>query len=612
MADEHHETSRAAASQLLFPSSLKRKTPPTSTAGPTFCSSTSPPSAKRVEVVTAKPPPPGKCTCVLTNWNTFEQQKQLVIKGFVQSSFFREGLSRDQQKELLFRYVYFLFTLPRPLLADDDKKMDPKEVVWTHFFEHVLTAQERGLVLSTPSTSTTVCHECTESSDVAHHHLHHKAVLQKLKRLTLSPLLRPLTPWQASSIVFSLYRSLVLDTHLWALGSRNDTGSVGVDEWNVWRHLHFGMAPQVKPKEFMETWMQSVEEAEDKYATRTEKWKGPMKMHNGYPVSATCDTVLMKLDRLHGHARDASIAFDAGPHYYWLCGQIPSLSVTGFIHQYFKDFDPDKTARRMLRGNKKTFPTLPRHEKYKTLPIWCRETIDPITKKILHSEPIDVWELGAGLRDFEEAVVLVIALWKLLGDDASTRGTKMHRSCELFLNDEVVDDDSVEFQHHAKGWFAKMATAGYTPFRTEQNIYSKEIDLAGQVDIQYLYPEEEAKKICNCGKRHLYLGDFKRARRMDVENEYGDKGMKLCHQIDDSNYGHYTLQLNIYKFILERYYDVHVLSSWILVFSPVNDNYLEFKVEDKQDLVRRMYEERRREVNFQRALRDLYRSAAAA
>ena len=543
-------------------------------------------------------PPRVVCKCPLQSFNAFQLAQQHQIRQFVKSSFFsRPGYTLEEQRTLVFQYFRYALPLSPDFMV---AQIDPENVLWTHVMDHILSKQEKAdVILGDNASSSSKCDTCPSSPSIPQLHGSHKAEFQSLKRFLLSPLIKGLGAWHASCVLWDFFRLWV-----WRHHSLNGDTTEHINHWTLWSYVSFDMSPVVKSKpQAIEEWMRMMEAEDEKYISRTEKWTGPLREHNGYLISETCDTAQMKLDILHGHPRDGNIAFDCVPHTYWICGVVASTSTTALIHSYFQHFDPDATARKMLLGH--NFPNAEHHQKYHDLPIWCRREYVSWTDILVSCVDLDRWEKGAELRQFEDAVTIVKRFWLELGNDASTRGTKLHRSCELFLNDIEADDDTIEFQHHAKNYFKKQWDMGYRWYRSEQNIYDEEVDLGSQVDAQFLCPPEIAET-CNCGKTHLKLIDWKRSKAIKFQNTFGQKGIGLLESHDDLNSVHYYIQLNVYARILQHYYDVHIMDMWIVVFSPVNDDYLEFQVPDLQDLVGKMFMQRRKEIEFRDSMRKIF------
>ena len=89
-----------------------------------------------------------------------------------------------------------------------------------------------------------------------------------------------------------------------------------------------------------------------------------------------------------------------------------------------------------------------------------------------------------------------------------------------------------------------------------------------------------------------YIYDWKRCKILKnsiILKKMSRKGMQHIH---DTNYWHYTMQLNIYKYILETKYDLKVKDLHLVVIHPDNtcDNYEKIKCPFIQDDVRTLLE----------------------
>ena len=70
--------------------------------------------------------------------------------------------------------------------------------------------------------------------------------------------------------------------------------------------------------------------------------------------------------------------------------------------------------------------------------------------------------------------------------------------------------------------------------------------------------------ICNVSRR---------SHAKDLRNKYANRYQRMCAplaHLDDCTGMHYRLQLNVYKFILERYYGQHVVGMYVVCIHPDN------------------------------------------
>jgi ATP-dependent exoDNAse (exonuclease V) beta subunit len=258
-----------------------------------------------------------------------------------------------------------------------------------------------------------------------------------------------------------------------------------------------------------------------------------------------------KLALENPHPRDEFISFDEGPHIYTVHGDTTFSSVTTFIHSHFSHFDADAVITNMMYKIR-TDPTY----KYYGL---TREQIK--------------------------------AQWTKNGQAASGSGTNMHNDIEKYYNDVSVENDSVEF-----GYFKRFVQdfPELKPYRTEWTVYYEELKLSGSIDMIFENPD---------GTLQMY--DWKRSKGIEYE-AYGDKcaKTKCISHLPDSNFWHYSLQLNIYRQILEEKYGKTITGMYLICIHPDNYNksYQRIEVQDLRTEVGFLFEERRLQLNEKKTI----------
>lgn len=399
-------------------------------------------------------------------------------------------------------------------------------------------------------------------------------LLNNIKDFEQSQFIASLTIEQQQKLVFEYYKFKLPIRDYEVLTLTSDI---------VWKHITSHMKPYSLDPKAKQAEQEQLKEEHDMIVHHHKKfipYLGPTMRYNGYVVPARCKVDPLKLAHDNAHPRDKEVIFDEDPHLYYLKGRLVSISVTGLLHFQFSEFIEKETIHKMLRNNGRTFPYKPKHKKYHTLPIWCmRES--PMSN-VKHN--IDVWQEGADFRSIEIAEREISKCWAAIRDEASSAGTQMHMACEYYCNGEDLKDDSIEFQYFLN-FFNKVKADGYVPYRSEQVLWVEEMDLSGSVDIQFSQIDPVT------GKKKYYLKDWKRSKEINFSNQF-QKGIDLMQEYDDCNYVHYTLQLNIYKFIIEKYYDIKFESMSILVFHPNQKDYVEIFVEDKQHIIQEIYNRR--------------------
>jgi len=252
----------------------------------------------------------------------------------------------------------------------------------------------------------------------------------------------------------------------------------------------------------------------------------------------------------NAHPRDKFITFEEGPHIYTVHGEQGYTSVTTFNHSHFPEFDSGKIIDNMLKSNKMNDPKYKYYGK---------------TKEDIMNE------------------------WKQNGNEASKAGTKMHYDIECFYNGIPVTNNSIEFEFfkrfvedfpdlHLSSFKTPSERAqlseenctdcvskihkGVKPYRTEWMVYWEEYKLSGSIDMVFENPDGT-----------LLIYDWKRCKDISHENAFGKYAITPCiSHLPDTNFWHYSLQLNLYKTILEQKYDKKVVGLFLVCLHPDNHN----------------------------------------
>jgi hypothetical protein len=152
----------------------------------------------------------------------------------------------------------------------------------------------------------------------------------------------------------------------------------------------------------------------------------------------------------------------------------------------------------------------------------------------------------------------ILAHWERNGAVQSARGTLLHFHIEQYLNAaEIAKPQSPEFQQFLAFEREFLQARNYTPYRTEMSLFHCGLGIAGQCDC-----------LCRDSKGRLIVLDWKRSKEIKFSNRFGKMLPPLAH-LDDCNYWHYALQLNIYRYILRSEYAFDVSEEMYLgVFHP--------------------------------------------
>ena len=239
------------------------------------------------------------------------------------------------------------------------------------------------------------------------------------------------------------------------------------------------------------------------------------------------------LQQKNKHPRDNAIWFDEEPHLYYVNGEKYTTSVTKFIHHFFPHFNPDKVIEKMMSGKN-----------------WNKSPY-----------------YGMSAQDIKEQ-------WKQSGQEASSMGTHLHKSIELYYNNENVDNDSSEYQYFLD--FDKTHVKGkIEPYRTEWEVYDEDIKMAGSIDCVFKITLED-------GSEKFIIYDWKRSKGIKETNNFESAYPPIEH-LPNCNKWQYSLQLNTYKYMLEKNYGIQIEGMYLVVLHPNNKSYIRVSVPNMKD-----------------------------
>jgi ATP-dependent exoDNAse (exonuclease V) beta subunit len=243
------------------------------------------------------------------------------------------------------------------------------------------------------------------------------------------------------------------------------------------------------------------------------------------------------LAELNPHEKDKYIEFEEFGHKYTVKGVTGYTSITTLIGKMFEHFDANKIIDKMFKNEKKM--------------------LDPRNKY------------------FGMSRESIIEMWAANGKEASEKGTFMHANIENYYNNIDSDDGSIEFK------FFKSFVADFPnlkPYRTEWCVYYEAYKICGSIDM--IFENEDGT---------LQIYDWKRVKNIEYE-AFGNKSSILpgLSHIPDSNVHHYSIQLNLYKMILEKQYGKKVTNLFLVIMHPDQKNYERIEIpilSDEVDII---------------------------
>jgi ATP-dependent exoDNAse (exonuclease V) beta subunit len=155
----------------------------------------------------------------------------------------------------------------------------------------------------------------------------------------------------------------------------------------------------------------------------------------------------------------------------------------------------------------------------------------------------------------------ILKQWDDSAKESQQQGTKLHADIETFYKGGEVINTSTEYRYFQQ--FVKDVPL--QPYQLEWRIYNEDHKIVGTLDM-----------VARNADGTLDLYDWKRSKHIETVNHYNKMSPLL--QIPDTNYWHYILQLNLYKFILETNYNETIRDMYIVCFHPNNLQYVKYKL----------------------------------
>ena len=273
---------------------------------------------------------------------------------------------------------------------------------------------------------------------------------------------------------------------------------------------------------------------------------------------------------LNPHRRDSAITFESSGHRYLIRGVPTNGSVTGMVHHFAQDFVEEAVIEAMQQSVRWPRPSYLREEVL-TSELSVLAALEPgIVIEFLQRPRNEVrlcgmlWEAQQRSPDVKQEIAKlamskqdILLKWQTQRDEAAAYGTYVHYLLEAFLNGFDVPMQSPEFQMFLRFLVSLPALRAY---RTEWVIYGDLENIAGTIDF------------CATDARgRLYLFDWKRSAGLQGKYKTTGSSMKkpLQHLADQQGI-HYRLQLNCYRFLLEKYYAKEVAAMFVVCVHPDN------------------------------------------
>lgn len=183
----------------------------------------------------------------------------------------------------------------------------------------------------------------------------------------------------------------------------------------------------------------------------------------------------------------------------------------------------------------------------------------------------------------------ILAEWQKAADISCTLGTMFHLRSELYAQGKQFELDyspaeKLGYREEVEERMTKLipmqnkffenSHGKLIPLKTEFTVGLGKY-IAGNIDLLAWNEKDQ----------EIQVWDYKTNKKINMKNDFHKKMLYEFSNLDDCEFCHYSVQLNIYKAILERVLNIKIGKCYIIWFNENNESYQTIKCLDLQDQV---------------------------
>lgn len=212
-----------------------------------------------------------------------------------------------------------------------------------------------------------------------------------------------------------------------------------------------------------------------------------------------------------------------------------------------------------------------------------------------HWAPIKATEYGVNTD-------MVKYAWTFLNELSTYKGSALHNFIENYYYNKLYSYPSNNIVSNfgydpiyndytlIKNQFIKFYNDSFNKLisiKPEYIVYDKEYKVSGMVDMLFF----------NRKSNNLEIWDWKTNKKLEKVNNY-QKMKGIFSNLDDCEFNVYSIQLNTYKYIIEKNTGVKLGDCYIVWFFSGNKNYQILKIPNLQDKIHLMLEEHKKNLQY--------------
>lgn len=207
------------------------------------------------------------------------------------------------------------------------------------------------------------------------------------------------------------------------------------------------------------------------------------------------------------------------------------------------------------------------------------------------SQPFDKEKMSQRVAEKEGCTQQeILNRWQKGADISCVLGTLFHLRSELYAAGKTFDIDYSEAEKlnikkpvqerleklmPMQDEFFKSIHGRLLPLKTE---FTVGIDkyIAGNIDLLAWNEKDQ----------EMQIWDYKTNKEIKMKNDFGKKMLDEFSDLDDCEFCHYSVQLNIYKEIIERNLGIKIGKCFLAYFNEKNEHWQPIQCMDVQDKVK--------------------------
>jgi len=166
----------------------------------------------------------------------------------------------------------------------------------------------------------------------------------------------------------------------------------------------------------------------------------------------------------------------------------------------------------------------------------------------------------------------ILDKWDSISLRACNKGSKFHAFAENYINNKILTNTIYDFDLDLEAYnkiesqfldFYEESKENLIPVRSELCVGSRDLGICGMVD--QLYYSNTLKG--------LVIFDWKTNKKMNYRSKYQNMMLDPISHLEECEFSTYSLQLSLYRYIIEYETNLEIKDCFIVWFNEKNDNY---------------------------------------